>query len=465
MTGAIDLHAIAQIFTIKIVDCLVEGSLIALFAGFALRLSPRKSSAMRFALWFSALMAIAALPLLSSVRWSRGLSVPGQSTVRPEVTLPGSWAHYMFGAWAGVTTWCVLRVVLGLWHMHALRKNCVPIESAVLDPRLRATLENGRGTSPVRLCVSDVAQVPMAVGLVAPVVIVPRWVIEELSPDELNQILLHEVAHLRRWDDWTNFAQKLVKALVFFHPAVWWIERKISLEREMACDDAVIAETARPRAYAECLTHLAEKTFIRRSLALAQAAVGRVRQTSRRVAQILDPNRPRASTRVWKSAVPLVAGFAITCALLVSRGPQLIAFRDTQLNAGPTIAASSKLGIPPTPAALKTADVPASRTTSREHAARVALAKNKVSAKPAGSGFDGFETAFIVEHSTVEPNMVQTTGCDSTSLISTETVYLLLEKPAPGASRQPLYEIHVWRLTVFHPATRSLSKEPPHKET
>ena len=94
-----------------------------------------------------------------------------------------------------------------------------------------------------------------------PVVVVPGWVMQELSADELNQILLHELAHLRRWDDWTNLAQKVVKALFFFHPAVWWIEKRVSLEREMACDDAVIAETASPRAYAECLTHLAERTF------------------------------------------------------------------------------------------------------------------------------------------------------------------------------------------------------------
>ena len=119
---------------------------------------------------------------------------------------------------------------------------------------------------------------------------------QELSADELNQIVLHELAHLRRRDDWTNLAQKMVKALFFFHPAVWWIEQKMSLEREMACDDAVMAETASPRAYAECLAHLAEKTLIQRGVALAQAALGRIRQTSLRVAQILDGNRSSQRT-------------------------------------------------------------------------------------------------------------------------------------------------------------------------
>jgi len=66
--------------------------------------------------------------------------------------------------------------------------------------------------------------------------------------------LLHEFAHLGRWDDWTNLAQKLVRTIFFFHPAVWWIEKRLSLEREMACDDVVLAETQNPRAYAECLS-------------------------------------------------------------------------------------------------------------------------------------------------------------------------------------------------------------------
>ncbi|HKV81430.1 MAG TPA: M56 family metallopeptidase [Candidatus Sulfotelmatobacter sp.] len=465
MTGALELRAIAQASTIQIVDCLVEGTLIALFASLVLRLSPRKSSAVRFAVWFSALMAIGVLPLLSNAKWLHGLYVPAQSVVGPEITLPSSWALYVFGAWAGITTWCVLRVGVGLWHMHALRKSCVPIDSALLDPRLRATLENGRGTGSVSLCASDRVQVPTAIGLAAPLVIVPHWVIAELSPDELNQILLHEVAHLRRWDDWTNLTQKLVKALLFFHPAVWWIEEKVSLEREMACDDAVLAETARPRAYAECLAHLAEKTLIRRSLALAQAALGRVRQTSLRVAQILNANRPRESTRVWRSAIPLLAGFAITCALLVANQPQLVGFQNAQPNAGGArLAASSGLGIPPIPATFKTVDVSTSRMIAKGYASRAGLAKNKISSKPAPGGFESLETAFVAEQPLVEEELVHATVYNSASVISTETVYLLLEKQTPGP-REPLYEIQVWRLTVYHPADRPVSQESPHKET
>ena len=106
---------------------------------------------------------------------------------------------------------------------------------------------------------------------------------------ELNSILIHELAHLERRDDWTNLAQKVLRALLFFHPAVWWVERQLSLEREMACDDVVLSRTANPRAYAECLVTVAERSLMRRGLALAQAAVSKMRQTT--AARVPNPGR------------------------------------------------------------------------------------------------------------------------------------------------------------------------------
>ena len=144
-----------------------------------------------------------------------------------------------------------------------------------------------------------------------------------MPAEELKYILLHELAHLGRRDDWTNLAQKVLKALFFFLPSVWWIERKLSLDREMACDDAVLAHSGTPRGYAECLAHVAERSFLRRQIALAQAAVGRVRQLTTRVAMILDPNRPPA-TQLWKPAIPVVILLAGLSALPASFTPSLL---------------------------------------------------------------------------------------------------------------------------------------------
>src|SRR6185369_4834290 len=141
-------------------------------------------------------------------------------------------------------------------------------------------------------------------------------------------IVLHEFAHLRRWDDWTNLAQKSVRALFFFHPAVLWIERRLTLEREMACDDVVLAYTQNPAAYARCLVSLAEKSFVRRTMAMAQAAIGRAHETTLRLAQILDADRPKA-TRVFKPVLAAVAGVAaVVGTFAVPNAPRLIAFHD-----------------------------------------------------------------------------------------------------------------------------------------
>ena len=181
---------------------------------------------------------------------------------------------------------------------------------------------------PVRLCVSDRLRVPTAIGFTKPLVVIPSWTMEELSSAELNTILLHELAHLRRRDDWTNLVQKILGALLFFHPAVWWIQKKLALEREMACDDMVLASTTSPRAYAECLVSLAEKSFLRRGLALAQAAVDRLRNVTLRVSQILDVDRPRA-TRVWRPAPVLVGGVSLVCLLALSHAPtRLVSFEN-----------------------------------------------------------------------------------------------------------------------------------------
>src|ERR1700722_18920377 len=271
MSGFFDWNAIAQASALQIVDCLVEGTLIAIFAGLVLGAARRQNSGTRFAVWFSALVAITTLPLLGGSWGWHGAGVPAVG--QPAITLPTSWALYLFGAWAVIAGWLLIGVARGLRHLHVLRQSCVPVDAARLDPLVRETFERSQSARPASLCTSDLVHVPTAIGFVKPVIAVPAWVMNELSADELNQILLHELAHLRRWDDWTNLAQKVVRALFFFHPAVWWIEQRVSLEREMACDDAVVAETASPRAYAECLTRLAEKALIQRSMVLAQAAL------------------------------------------------------------------------------------------------------------------------------------------------------------------------------------------------
>ena len=227
-------------------NCTAEGIGVALLAWILLRVFGRQNSGTRFAVWFSTLLGIAALPVLGYLGSGiiAGLTSSSENVAtKSEITMPGSWALYIFGGWLVMAVAGLIRVAAGFWHLRQLRKTCVRIDSASLDPLLRKTLQEFDSPRSVAVCVSDSLRVPTAIGFVTPLVVFPAWAMQELSATELNTILLHELAHLRRWDDWTNLVQKILGALLFFHPAVWWIEKKLALEREMACDDMVLAGT------------------------------------------------------------------------------------------------------------------------------------------------------------------------------------------------------------------------------
>ena len=320
--ASLNLNQLARISAGSMLNCMLQGIAIGLFAWIVLRVMGRRNSSTRFAVWFSALLTIAALPVLGVAASSARAGSAGSA-----ITVPGSWALDIFLVWAVIAGAALLRVGIGLWQLRKLRATCPLVDPEILDPLLRGTLQEFQAVRAVSLCQSDRLRVPTAIGFLKPVVVVPTWALQELSTAELNSILIHELAHLRRRDDWTNLAQQILKGLLFFHPAVWWIESQLSLEREMACDDTVLATTSDPRGYAQCLISVAEKSFMRRGLALAQGAVNRMRQTSLRVTQILDVNRSGA-IRIWKPALYLVAAFSVACLVSLSHAPELVAFED-----------------------------------------------------------------------------------------------------------------------------------------
>ena len=345
------LQTVAQISVERILNALPEGFLIALFVWALLRVLPRQNSGTRFAVWFLALLTVAALPVLGAfgegqamMLMTSGMSAPVSGSLRPAIAIPGRWALFVFLAWALGACAAMIRLASGLWHLRRLRRSCTAIVAADLHPAVRKTVEaivasrsvesrfverrasppvpprpqpvDGQGrpslhrSKSVTVATSECVRVPAAIGFWRRTIVLPAWALRELPPEDLNVILLHEFAHLRRGDDWTNLIQKIVRALFFFHPAVWWIENRLSVEREMACDDAVLAETANPHGYATCLVSLLEKSLAHRRAhrlvdkrrSMAQAAVDRAREAALRLAQILDTKRPVA-TRVWKPAL------------------------------------------------------------------------------------------------------------------------------------------------------------------
>lgn len=456
------LSHIADAFFLRTLDSLVIGVLIAMFAAVLLRVMRKQNSAARFGVWFSALVAIAVLPGLDGELWS-SLAHGQKATSAAVLTVPSSWALYFLAVWGVVAAIALARVGASLIHLYTVRKSFTKVDLNRLDRLTREMLERHRPNRVVDFCTSGQVSVPTAIGLIRPAVVIPEWLMEELSPDELNQILLHELAHLRRWDDWTNLTQKIVKALFFFHPAVWWIEKKISLEREMACDDAVLAESASPRAYAECLVHLAEKSVIRRGVALAQAAVGKIRQMSLRVAQILNADRAIGTSRGWKPAAALVAGFAVLNVAGISRAPRLVAFQEVQprtiMASLPHAATLSEKEFAaqktPTPytqvvnANFITHPVRALNPASRLHNSvppRAVVASDR--RKSTDSEFNAAQFVHLTEF-----NVNPTAGA----------MFVVVEQDAYQAVGQAIYRVSVWRIVVL-PAANSAGKIP-RKET
>ncbi len=335
------MQAVAEIWVGRVLNSLPAGLVIALFAWMVLRFLPRQNSGTRFAVWFVALLTIAGLPFVGSFGGGRSLLTAGPGIARAPIHLPEHWALYLFFTWFVVAFVALARLMVGLWRLRVLRKSCAVIDATSLDPSVRKTVDEFSASRSVTIAMSESVRVPAAIGFWKPMIVIPDWALRELPPEELNIVLLHEHAHLRRWDDWTNLVQKTVRALFFFHPAMWWIENRLSVEREMACDDAVLAKTANPRGYASCLVSLLEKTLAHRGWVMAQAVVHRAHEASLRLAQILDANRPVA-TRVWKPALGVVGGFAIVCLALSPYTPRMVAFSRS-----PTSVAANAIDVTP----------------------------------------------------------------------------------------------------------------------
>jgi len=365
-----DFQSVTQAFAGRALNTIAEGVALAGFSWLMLRFVRTPSAVTRFAVWFSTLLAIVFMPVLLRT------GSPGMWQM-PQFEIASSWASYLFMGWAVVATGLLIRLAGSLLHVRRLRRACREMD-ANTAPELFETLRQSGIRRKVKIFVSDDVRVPTALGFFQPSILFPAWTLAQLSAEELKVILLHELAHLRRWDDWTNLIQKVLKAVFFFHPAVWWIEGRLSLEREMACDDLVLEQTGSASSYAASLVSVAEKAFsertrAQRALALAQSAIGRVRQTSLRIAQILEPGRTGVKSG-WRLALTLTSGLLAVVLFGMPYAPELISFdRNDQ-----TFQASSRATTTPevrVPAIKASARIPANAASAsidaHAHRARI----------------------------------------------------------------------------------------------
>ena len=147
--------------------------------------------------------------------------------------------------------------MLGGWILaERLRSRLVRRASGEWQQALDRLKTRLRVSRPVQLLVSSLVQAPVVVGWLRPAVLVPVGALAGLPADQVEALLLHELAHIRRHDYLVNLLQGVVEAILFYHPAVWWISGHIRVERELCCDDMAVAASGDVLTYARALAGL-----------------------------------------------------------------------------------------------------------------------------------------------------------------------------------------------------------------
>ncbi len=322
-----------------LLESTVKTSLLLLIAGAAVLMLRRSSAAVRHLVWAAGVVTLLLGPPLSKVlpdwrvpvtgaSWhpSEPLSTPAATTPAavpvpvtppsPPAPLPQRPVDYW--PWA-VSIWAAGAFVLAVFftagaaHLTRVAHGA----SAVDDARIAEFAEIAAADLAVprgrfRLRWSDRASTPMTWGLWRPVVLLPSEAVH-WEDDRLRHVLLHEIAHVSRWDVATQAVSTLACVLYWFNPLAWWAARQMLVERERACDDLVLGNGARPSDYAHGLLDIARSLGADWTTSRVSPAMARRSQISGRLLAVLDPKRQRHGVR--KRVV--VAGAAVALALVL----------------------------------------------------------------------------------------------------------------------------------------------------
>jgi len=288
-------------------------------------------------------LAITAAAAATSGAWSLAGYLPFTSQLpnsAPWPMLPKWMGAALIGVWLGCVMLGLLRLTLGIGRMQHLKRGCAPLGLA-RERSLPVWSVTRAAARRVRVCVSPQVRTAAMLGLVRPIIVVPRDVASELSNSELEQVILHEHAHVRRWDDWTRLAQVVVTTFCGWHPAVRMASRALDFEREAACDDWVVRQTGTPRAYANCLAKMAEITLGLPADAAPQLGWSSGHTTTR-IERLLDRKTAAAgSVSMWPA---LVSATAVVCAAFVSA--QALPVVTTQLVAAESVGLTARADAP-----------------------------------------------------------------------------------------------------------------------
>jgi len=334
-----------------LLDGLWQGALLVALVALLVRLLPRANAATACALWTATYCLVAALPLINllgtrpvvvppprlqqifPILTTRAADPSSRRTIAhsertvwplesnrsvlaliPTVDQANAVAVRVAGPalalWTIVALALVLRLVWSYGTVLALKRGA----RNLVIPGGCANLMRGRHAE---LGGSPHVRVPCAIGFMRPMIVLPTALAGALGPEDLARVIVHEHAHIRRYDDWSNALQRLLGAILFFHPALHYVARRLDFEREVACDDLVLEAVGGPIEYAQCLAKIVERQVRGKRLAPVPGFfVGRS-QALTRVDRLLDVRR-NISPHIARSG-PLAAAAIVLASLLLTR--------------------------------------------------------------------------------------------------------------------------------------------------
>jgi beta-lactamase regulating signal transducer with metallopeptidase domain len=178
-------------------------------------------------------------------------------------------APWLTSLWLAGVVLLSLRMLGGWLYARRLKTFLTGPLSEEWQMRFAQLRRNIRVLRPVRILESALVQVPTVIGWMRPVVLIPASALVGLTPSQLEAVVAHELAHIRRYDYLVNLLQTAVEIVLFYHPAIWWLSREIRQEREHCCDDVAVAVCGDALVYARALTEIEVLRNITPRLAMA----------------------------------------------------------------------------------------------------------------------------------------------------------------------------------------------------
>jgi beta-lactamase regulating signal transducer with metallopeptidase domain len=370
----------------------LTGTLLAFAMALLLRCLPKLPATVRSSIWMVVLCTLLLLPLASSLAGTHGGAAVGKSI---GIALDARWLAAFAAAWLTLTVLRAAQLVRSARWLAIVASRAEPIVSPAFEDALKL---HAAELKEVRLCLSRDVDVPCVAGFRRPLILLPHGLLEELGAKDLHHILQHELEHVRRRDSWLNLLQKCALVAFPLHPGLWLAERRLSTERELACDERVVRSTGAPKAYAACLANLAERSLVQRRVKLAMAALGQRSDLGRRIRRILavpgsEWTQAKASVVAGLLVVALFAG-----SIEMGRANSFVQFTNSRSAESSEMLASlgpAPVGTPAQiaaalPAAPRLATVRSRRTRSRVAAPALAVA-------PAVMAGSGHEPAVLVD--------------------------------------------------------------------